>query len=112
MTLFGNGEMEDLLFVRNFNMTLKASGTLQSGANIQYLCMIFFGGALCKCDMLSSDSESSTPLTLEAIILGLGMYFFPVYVMSKQNRAMRRVMRKPLGLKVRRNAAHSNEFIK
>ena len=39
---------------------------------------------------------------MEAIILGLGAYFFPVNSLSKKKRAMRRIMRKPRGLKVRR----------
>ena len=36
MTLF-------LLFICNFNMTLEASGTLKTGANIQYLCTLVCG---------------------------------------------------------------------
>ena len=42
--LFENGEPEEfLLFVRNLNMTLAASGTLATGAKNQYLCTIFSG---------------------------------------------------------------------
>ena len=38
MVLFDNGEPEEfLLFIRNFNITLEASGTLLSGANILLL---------------------------------------------------------------------------
>ena len=36
MSLFDNGKTEDLLlFIQNFQMTLKASGTLASSSNIQ-----------------------------------------------------------------------------
>ena len=36
MALFDNGEPEEfLLFIRNFKMTLEASGTLKSDAKIQ-----------------------------------------------------------------------------
>ena len=36
MALFANGDPEEfLLFIRNFNMTPEASGTLKDGANIQ-----------------------------------------------------------------------------
>ena len=44
MALFDNGESEDfLLFVKNFNMPLKASVMLNSGTNIQYLSMLVHG---------------------------------------------------------------------
>ena len=47
MSFFDNGELEDfLLFVRNFNMTLVATGTLETGSNIQYLCTLIYGEAL------------------------------------------------------------------
>ena len=36
MSVFDNGETEEfLLFIRNFNMTLTASGTLELDANFQ-----------------------------------------------------------------------------
>ena len=34
---------EFLLFIRNFNMTLEASGMLKAGVNIQYLCTLVHG---------------------------------------------------------------------
>ena len=41
ISLFDMGGPEELLFfIRNFNMTIDASGTLVSGANIQYLCTL------------------------------------------------------------------------
>ena len=86
-------------------MTLKASGMLHNLANIQYLCMIVSAEVLRQFDTLSSDVESSTPLILEAIVLRLGMYFFPVNAMSKKNCAMCRKIRNPYGLKVRCYAA-------
>ena len=44
MALFDNGNMEEfLLFVSNFNMNIEASGTLVTGANIQYLHMLVGG---------------------------------------------------------------------
>ena len=44
ISLFDNGEPEEfLLFVRNFNMTLAASGTLEAGTKYQYLCTLFRG---------------------------------------------------------------------
>ena len=47
ISLFENGDPEKfLLFVRYFNMTLTASGTLESGARIQYICTLVRGEAL------------------------------------------------------------------
>ena len=46
MALFDKSEPEEfLLFIRNFNMTLKASGTLLDGSNIQHLCTLVRGEA-------------------------------------------------------------------
>ena len=44
ISLFDNGNPEEfLLFVSNFNMTLAATGTLDTGANNQYLCTVLHG---------------------------------------------------------------------
>ena len=46
--------------------------------------------------------ESENTLTVDAIILGFCAYFFPFNCISKQTCVMRRVIRKPRGLKFRR----------
>ena len=58
---------EIILFANNFKITLKASGTLQDAAKIQYLRTLVCREELRKFDMLSADFEISTPLVLEAI---------------------------------------------
>ena len=74
MALFKNSGPEDfLLFVCNFNINLEESGMLQAGAKIQYFHTLVHGEVFHQFDTLSDDIESSTPLTLEAIILGLGI---------------------------------------
>ena len=41
MSLFDNGKPEEfLLFMCNFNMNLAESGTLNTGAEMQYLCIL------------------------------------------------------------------------
>ena len=96
---FENGDPEELLFlVRNFNITLVAPGTLDMGAKNQYLLTLILGEALCKFDLLSTDMIGAYALNVEAIILGLSLYFTPVNLRSKQKRAMRRGMRKPHSL--------------
>ena len=60
MSLFDHGEPgEFLLFIYNFNMTLAATGTLDTDADIQYLCTLVHGEELHKFDMLSSDVENT-----------------------------------------------------
>ena len=77
MALFDNGYPEEfLLFMRNFKMTLEASGTLAASANLQYLRTILCGEALRQFDNLCVQVGSTTTTHLIWIILGLGMYFF------------------------------------
>ena len=104
MSFFDNGEKEEfLLFVRNFNMTLAASGTLETVANIQNLRTLVFSEALCQFDSFSAEVKSTDTLDVEYIIKGLAFYFTPVNLLKK--KTMRCRMKKPRGLKVRRYAA-------
>ena len=68
---------------------------LETSVKVQYLCTLVRGEALRQFDALSDDVESGTPLIVEAVILGLGSYFFPVNFLPKKNREMQREMRKP-----------------
>ena len=83
-------------------MTIAASGTLDMGAKIQYLCMLVRGEALRKFDSLSSDVEIKETLNVEYIIKGLELYFPPVKLLSKQKRVIRRGMKKQCSIKLRR----------
>ena len=79
MALFDNGEPEELLlFIRNFNMTLKASGTLVAIASIQYLRTLVRLEALNQFGMMSAEVGCTTLEKPKNIILGLGTYFLPV----------------------------------
>ena len=79
MSFFDNGNPEEfLLFVRKFNMALAASGTLDMGANIQYLCTPVRGEELNQFDLLSADVGSTETLNLEYVIKGFTFYFPPV----------------------------------
>ena len=54
MSLFENGNPEEfLLFVCNFQMTLKASVTLTASADIHYICTLLRCKALHQLDTLS-----------------------------------------------------------
>ena len=65
MFLFENGDPEEfLLFVRNFSMTLVVSGTLEMGANIQYLCPLVRGKVLHNFDLFSADMEMMETLNV------------------------------------------------
>ena len=67
---------EFLLLVHNFNMSLEVSVTLQAGAKAEFFCTIFCREVLHQFDLLFENIGSSTPLTLEAIILVFCAYIF------------------------------------
>ena len=61
MALFDSGEPKEfLLFIQNFQMTLKASGTLNDDTNIQYPHTLIRGKALFQLDTLSVEVGSTT----------------------------------------------------
>ena len=79
MALFDNVRLKEfLLLIRNFNMTLKASGTLMTGANNQYLHMLVRREVLLQFDTFSAEIGSDTPENFISIILGLVTYL-PLY---------------------------------
>ena len=55
MSLFENGDPEEF-FLRNFNMTLAASGMLEAGANVRCLCTLVCEEVLRQFDLLSVDA--------------------------------------------------------
>ena len=72
ISLFDNGKPgEFLFFVRNFNMTLTASGTLEAGAKIQCLCTLVREEALRQFDLLSADIEITQTSNVDDTIKGL-----------------------------------------
>ena len=90
-----------MLFISNFQMTLEPSVTLAAGAKIQYLCMLLCGKAISQIDTLFAEVGSTTLYHLKSIILGLSMYF--LYQCNVKTKAwVRRRIRKPRGLKVKR----------
>ena len=107
MYLFDHGEpYEFLLFVKKIQMTLAATGKLETEAKVQYICTLVCGEALRQFDLLSSDVKNiETPLDVDYPPMGLAWYFFPVNSLSKQKGAMLRCMKNPRSLKVRRYAA-------
>ena len=104
--LFDNSNPEEfLLFVRNFQITLKASGSHTTSAKIQYLLTLLHGEAIRQIDTLCVEVGSTNTTHLNRIILGLCTYFFLINMLSKQKRAMSRGMRRVRKLKVRRYTA-------
>ena len=79
MSLFENGKQEEfLLFMRNFNMNLAASGKMETGKNIKYLRTLVRGEALRQFDSLSADVKSMEKVNMRYIIKGLALYPPPV----------------------------------
>ena len=103
MALFYNVKPEGfLLFVQNFKMMLRYSGTLSANANLQYLRILLCGEVLCQFDTLCAQVVITTIAHLNQVILSLCTYFSPVNFLSKEKRMMRRGMRKKHKLKVKR----------
>ena len=73
-------------------------------ANIKFLRTMVHGEALRQVDRLSAEVGSTTSENLRFIILGLGAHFFPVNGIPKQKLMIRRGMKNPRSLKVRRYA--------
>ena len=65
---------EFLLFVSNFQLTLKDSVALAASAKTKYLCTLLRGEALCQLDTLYVEVGSMNTTHLNRIFLGLGMY--------------------------------------
>ena len=75
MSLFENVKPEEfLLFVRNFDMNLAATGTLDMGTNIQYPRTLVRGEVLFQFDLLSDYLKNTDTLNVENIIKGLQLY--------------------------------------
>ena len=50
--------------MHKFNMNLVASGTLEMGKKVKYICTLVCGESLRQFDFLSSDIEGTEPLTV------------------------------------------------
>ena len=77
MSLFDHGETEDfLLFVRNFQMTIAATGALGIEAKVQYRRTLVRGEATCQFDLVSADAKNTeTLLDVYYLLKGLAWYF-------------------------------------
>ena len=73
MPLFDHGDTEEfLLFVQNFQMTLAASGTLETEVKVQYICTLVRGGALEQFDLVSADAKNKgIQLYVDYLLKGL-----------------------------------------
>ena len=90
MALFNNGDQEELFFkIKNFNINIKASGTLVASVNIQCLSMLVHEEAFHKFYMFSAEVGSTTSENLKSINLGLGTYFC-MLTRCKQKSMLRR----------------------
>ena len=77
LALFDNSDSEEVLFlIRNFNMNIKASGTLLASSNIQYLRTLVCEEVLRQVDTLSAGVGIATPKSLCLL------FYFLVYTFS------------------------------
>ena len=90
MSLFDHGDPEEfLLFIRNFQTTLAATGNIETEANLQYLRTIFQVRALSPFESRFADVKNiDKSLNVDFLLKGLAWYFFCVNALSKQKCAM------------------------
>ena len=75
-------------------MMLKSSETLSDNTKLKYIRTLLHVESLSQLDTQFLQMVITTMSPLNQAILGLYVYFSPVYVLSKQKRAMRCGMRK------------------
>ena len=78
MYLFYQANPEEfLLFIRNFQMTLVSTGTLETEEKVQYICTLVHGEALRQFYLLSADMKNiETPLYVDYLLKGLACLIF------------------------------------
>ena len=60
MSLFDHSDPQGfLLFMQNFQITLAATGTLETEAEAQYLRSLVRGEALCRFELVSADARDT-----------------------------------------------------
>ena len=95
-------------------MNLAASETLETDAEMKYLCTLVGSEALHQFDLLSADTEITGTRNVEYIIKDLALYYPHVNSLPKGRRSMRRGMKKTRSLTVRRYVARLidlNEYL-
>ena len=70
--------------MQNSNMVLNAPGMLAANAKLQYLRNLLFREALLHFDIFCVQFGNTIMAHLNQVILGSGMYFFPVKSLSKK----------------------------
>ena len=77
ISLFDHGNPEEfILFIRNCNMTLVATGNLKTVTKVHYVYTLVCAEALYHFDLLSDDVGTiDTYLTVGYLIKGLAWYF-------------------------------------
>ena len=81
------------MFVRNFNITPAASGTVEVSAKYQYLRTLVCVKVFRLFDFFTDNVECTQTLNIDDIIRDLTQYFSTVKLPSKQKLAMRQGMK-------------------
>ena len=76
-SLFYHGKLEEFLsFIRNFQMTLAATVTIETEVKVHYLRILVCGEVLRKFYLLGTDVEiTDTSLNIYYLLKGLAWYF-------------------------------------
>ena len=110
MATFEHIQPEELLMLlNNLKTAVDGTGTVTVAGKINYLCKILCGEALQEFNELTSHNSGMENSHLKHIQEGLLGYFFPINSLSKKKRVMRRAIRKPWNLPLRRFSAQLTE---
>ena len=100
LALFDDGKPEEfLLFIRNFNMTLEASGMLVYITNIQYFCMMLWRRVTSVWHVVCWGGKYNQR-KFKPLYLGFRNVLSTINVLSKQKRVMCCGTRNPRKLRV------------
>ena len=84
-------------------MMFQVPGNIVAGAKNQYICTLLNVELFCFFYTICTYIGHTTSAHLKYILLGLGIYFFPMNLLSKQKHEMQQIMRE---LKLMCYAAH------
>ena len=96
---------EFLKTMKDFRITTDGTGTTPANRKIQFLHTTLHREDLREFDAIASQVGITTNGHLKSIKEGLLSYFFPINELNKHKCTMRRVMRKPRDILIKRFAA-------
>ena len=109
---FNSGHPEEILqLLTKFDKAVVRTGTSSNVGNITFMKTLLWCEVLREYDWIIVTFGGTTVTHLQDIRKLLIKYLFPINARVKQKRAMRRMMRKPRGVKLQQFAARLQALI-